>query len=254
MKKSITEILVAKDSLSIILLNAINFSSGIDMMKVLNKQYKSRSFASGNTKSHEQNGAETATEDTMSKDTTVEDLFDSMSPKQKEKEIPLDVSVNLVVASLVASTSLESSWLNNCRTPADIIKQQVDWISDRETTNRLAQAQKFGLALEAEKLKQQIVGHQQEKINNLIIEAQSVANLTLKNVEYDDLVLYIEENYQHDDEYWMRVEDTCVRLYEQAVKRLERGEYADLEQEIISCAQNAIKARQEQKAKLALVA
>jgi hypothetical protein len=174
--------------------------------------------------------------------------------KTKRGETPLDVSASLVVATLLAQQDLEYHWINGCKTPIEVIESQIEFIASRQAMNHMAQAAKFGLKIPKEKLTLAIAGNQQERINFIAQECQSAVDNGLERMEYQELVGYITDNYPLKDQWKQALIDSCARLYDQAVKRLNEGQYADLEEEVISIALENKAKLEEQRNRLNLVA
>lgn len=227
---SIKSILSAKNALSLMLLSRINFNAGLEMMKKLREDQKKR-----NSK----------TEESISTHDLADDEFEKYAAEVK-KTIPLDVSGSLVVASLICANEIHGDNLDflkrSLKTPKQIIIGQMDWMADQEAKARMMTAQKFGLTVTADKFLAQIKGKQQEQIASFVTEAQSAIPSTVKTMEYRHLVHLIEESYTNKN--WLaELQDNAISLYESAVKRLEDGKFADLPDEIITFAQDALAAR-----------
>lgn len=227
---NITDTLKNQDAVSLMLLSQVNFRAGINMMATLRHEAKAR---------------KAKTEDSIRGDTYIEDQFADCAP-QGPSIVPLDVSANLIGASLLLSTEQvnpDYEFLKrNIRSPKQIIISQMDWIADQEAKQRLATAQKFGLQVSVDKFLKQIKGQQQESIATFITEAQSALDPSLRSYETNDLITIIEETYNNKDWKTM-LEDSIISLYESAAKRIEDGKFADLPDELVEFAQSVLKTR-----------
>lgn len=227
---SIKTILAAKDGVSLLLLSQINFNAGLGMMSKLREDERKRSVKS---------------EDAIRDSTTNADEFEQYLPTTK-KAAPLDVSANLVAASLVLAYDISGDNIeflkSGIKSPAAIIRSQMDWQANKEAQARMVTAHKFGLTVTADKFIAQIKGQQQEKIVEFITEAQSVTHSDIKGVDADSLIHLIEETY-NNKEWQAKLTDSAISLYESAVKRIEAGKFADLPDEIINFAQEALTQR-----------
>jgi len=227
---SIKSILAAKDGVSLLLLSQINFNAGLGMMSKLREDERTRNDKSA---------------DALRNDTTQADEFEQYLPTTK-KAAPLDVSANLVAASLVLAYDISGDNIeflkSGIKSPAAIIRSQMDWQANKEAQARMVTAHKFGLTVTADKFIDQIKGHQQDKIASFITEAQSATAAGIKGQEARHLIHIIEETYSNP-EWRAKLADSAISLYESAVKRIEAGKFADLPDEIITFAQEALTQR-----------
>jgi hypothetical protein len=227
---NIKTILANRDAVSLLLLSRINFNAGLEMMKKLREDQKKR---------------DSKEESDISGYTSAEDEFEKYTPEQAKTE-PLDISASLVVASLMMAHEVNGENLDflkrGLRTPKQIVVSQMDWMADQEAKQRMMTAQKFGLTVSADKFLAQIKGKQQDQIASFVTEAQSAVNTGLRAMEYRHLTHLLEETYTRKT--WLKeLQDNAISLYEAAVKRLEDGKFADLPDEIVTFAQDALEAR-----------
>lgn len=240
---SITDVLNKKDALSLLLLSRINFNSGIDMMRRLRLDEKQRSQK---------------TEESISPHSQAADEFARYAPEQYIPQ-PLDISSSLVVASLILSRDIgqEGGQLDfiksGIRTPKQVIEAQMDWMADNETKQRQMQAQKFGRDVSADKFKAEIKAKQHEQLVSFITEAQGSVIDTIKQADSEALVDYIETAY-FVPTWEKELQDSAIGLYESAIKRIDAGKWADLPDEVIDYAVQALDQRKEQHARLKAVA
>lgn len=214
-----------KDAVSLLALSQVNFHAGINMMKTLREQSK-----------------KVKTEDSIR---PVADDFEDVTPVSKDL-VPLDVSANLVAASLLLASSINDEHLDflkkNIRSPKGIIVSQMDWIANQEAQQRLMAAQKLDVKVSVDFFIEKIKGQQQEKINTYLVEAQSAIHSDIRSVDDTDLIHLIENTYVNK-EWLTKLEDSSISLYEGAVKRIEEGKFADLPDELIDFAKAALKKR-----------
>ena len=179
---NIKTILSNKDAVSLLLLSQINFAAGLDMMKRLKADKLKRAGKN---------------EQDIHPDTTVTDDFADMMP-QVQAAPELDVSVNLVGASLILASEItqeDAQFLkSNILSPKAIIIKQMDWTANREAMQRMATASKFGLQVSVDKFLADIKAKQQEPITEFTIEAQSAIKPGIKAMETRHLVHLIEES------------------------------------------------------------
>jgi hypothetical protein len=225
---SIKSTIEANNALSLLLLSRINFNSGLEMMKKLREDEKSRMVKS---------------EDALrSADTSLVDEFESYAAEVRKTK-PLDQSVNLVLASLILANQVDGENLDflksGIRTPKTIIKSQMDWMADKEAKQRLMTAQKFGLTVSVDKFLATIKAKQADKFTAYVTEAQSNYRKDIKGMESRHLIHLIEETYS-DPKWKHNLEQSCVSLYESAAKRIEEGKFADLPDEVIEVAKEVL--------------
>lgn len=228
---NLKSIITNKDAVSLLALGQINFNAGLDMMRKLKEEEASRS---------------SKTEDSIRKDTTVVDEFDSYCPEVK-KAPALDISANLVVASLLLASEIQGDNLDflkrNIKTPKQVIEGQFDWMANQEAQARLVTATKFGLTVSADKFLAQIKGQHAGKIDSYTVEAHSAIKSHIKTMDTRHLIHLVEESY-NNPQWLTKLEDSAISLYEGAVKRLEAGKFADLPDELVTFAQEALAKRQ----------
>ena len=227
---NIKTILNNKDAVSLLMLGQINFQAGLSMMQKLREDEKARAHR---------------TEDAARNDTSVADEFAEYCPEVK-KAPALDLSANLVVSSLLLASEIQGDNLEflkrNIRTPRQIIEGQMDWMANQEAQARLVTATKFGLTVAVDKFLEQIKGQQHNKTVSYITEAQSAIKAGIKQMDTRHLQHLIEESYDYK-EWKAKLEDSAISLYEGAVKRIEAGKFADLPDEVVTFAQEALKQR-----------
>ena len=227
---NIKSIIESKDAVSLLLLQRINFNAGLSMMKTLRAEEKKR--------------ASKAEEDVWSKHAGDEwqDEFEKYAP-QGEQLVPLDKSVNLIAASLMLAHEINGEgydfYKSNLRTPKQVIVNQMDWMADKQAMSNLAIAQKMGVEVSVDKFKSVIKAKQAEKLRGYVVEAQSARNKEFDTMEARHLIHYIEENY-NNPKWITELEDSAIRLYEAAVKRLNDGKFADLPGEVVEFAKAAL--------------
>ena len=225
--QSIKSTIEANNALSLLLLSRINFNSGLEMMKKLREDEKSRM---------------SKTEDDIRHDTSAVDEFESYAAEVRKTK-PLDQSVNLVLASLILANQVAGENLDflksGIRTPKTIIKSQMDWMADKEAKQRLMTAQKFGLTVSVDKFLATIKAKQVDKFTAYVTEAQSNYRKDIKSMEARHLIHLIEETYS-DPKWKHNLEQSCVSLYESAAKRIEEGKFADLPDEVIEVAKEVL--------------
>ena len=225
--QSIKSTIEANNALSLLLLSRINFNSGLEMMKKLREDEKSRM---------------SKTEDDIRHDTSAVDEFESYAAEVRKTK-PLDQSVNLVLASLILANQVDGENLDflksGIRTPKTIIKSQMDWMADKEAKQRLMTAQKFGLTVSVDKFLATIKAKQVDKFTAYVTEAQSNYRKDIKSMEARHLIHLIEETYS-DPKWKHNLEQSCVSLYESAAKRIEEGKFADLPDEVIEVAKEVL--------------
>jgi hypothetical protein len=224
---SIKSTIESNNALSLLLLSRINFNSGLEMMKKLREDEKSRMVKS---------------EDAIRHDTSAVDEFESYAAEVRKTK-PLDQSVNLVLASLILANAVDGENLDflksGIRTPKTIIKSQMDWMADKEAKQRLMTAQKFGLTVSVDKFLATIKAKQADKFTAYVTEAQSNYRKDIKGMEARHLIHLIEETYS-DPKWKHNLEQSCVSLYESAAKRIEDGKFADLPDEVIEVAKEVL--------------
>ena len=226
---NLNTILNNKDAVTLLALGQINFNAGLNMMKRLRADTKNK----------------TKSEDDARGDTSVADEFAEYTPQQDT--IPkLDVSANLVAASLLLASEIHKDELEflkrNIKSPKGVIESQMDWMANQEAMQRLATAAKFGLTITVDTALAQIKGKNQDRVASFVTEAQSALIVNIKTMEARHLIHLIENTY--DNPQWLaKLEDAAISLYEGAVKRIEAGKFADLPDELIQFAQDALKRR-----------
>lgn len=227
---TVGHVLTEHGPLALMLLNQINFEAGREMMRRLNYDAKKRKGK---------------TEQDIHPDTTAEDEFASVLP---EDNTPMELAkcVGLVGASLVLASRIEvddtSSWMKKepfLRSPKQIITDQVDWIADKQTETRLAQAERFGLKLEASSIRAKMQGEVNERINTLFAETKSAVDAkAIMEMDTEKLVEYIEEAYDFTKDWADKLKTRVTNLFERNVKKLKEGGYADMDDVLILLAKS----------------
>ena len=230
---SIKTIIERNDAISLLLLGRINFNAGIQMMKTLRAQDRKRqSFAEEDISSQHEGDSR-------------EDEF-AQYAASVQTLVPLDVSVNQVLASLILAYNIKGENLDfyksNLRTPKMIVVSQMDWQADKQAQANLMVAQKMGITVAVDKFLNVIKGKQADKTASFVTEVQSAARADIKTLDDRHLIHLIEDAYK-EPKWLEQLEDAAIRLYELAVKRLTDGKFADLPDEVVEFAKAALAKR-----------